>query len=245
MSLCRAILLIILSFLLLGCFGGKEEPPPVAAAPPPAPAPIPPTRVVLLVEAQGDVNPTIHGSGAPVVMRIYELKGLSGFNGVDFFTLYDKDQASLGGDLAAKRELLLRPGEKQTIVLEPTEGTGFFAALAAFRNLNSARWRVSAQIPPHQTSVFELKLGGTQMTLTGAASPQSPAAAQAKPAPGAPSAPKVPSLSVPEVPKVSAPSLPSVSVPEVPSVSVPSVSVPSVPSVSVPSIPTVTVPTAP
>jgi len=235
MSLCRATLLLFLASLLLGCFGGKDEPPPaaVAAAPPPAPAPIPPTRIELRIEAMGDVNPNAHGAGAPVVLRIYELKGLSGFNGVDFFALYDKDQASLGGDLAGKRELLLRPGEKQTLLIEPADGTGFFGALAAFRKLDSARWRVSAPITPHQTGIYELKLGGTQMTLTGVPVPPSPATAQAKPppAPGAPAAP------APAAPSATVPSLPTApSVPSVPSVSAPTV--PSMPSVpSVPSVP--------
>lgn len=248
MNVCRATFLFFLTTLLLGCFGGKDQPPPPPQAVAPvvvAPPPIPHTRVELRVEASGDVNPNAHGSGAPVVLRIYELKGLSSFNGADFFALYDKDQASLGGDLARKRELLLRPGEKQTLILEPEEGTAYFAALAAFRNLNSSRWRVSAPILPHQTNIYELKLGGTQMSVAAVAVPTSQAAGPMKAplAPAAPIPPAAPSVSVPSV------SVPSVSVPTVPSVSIPSATVPSVtapavtvPSVSVPTAPTVTVP---
>jgi len=262
MSLCRALFVVLLACLLLGCFGGKEEPPPAAAAaPPPPPPPPPPTKLELRVEAMGDVNPSSQGTGAPVVLRIYELKGLSGFNGVDFFALYDKDQASLGGDMVGKRELLIRPGEKQTLLIDPAEGTGYFGALAAFRKLDAARWRVSAPIPAHQTSIYELKLSGTQLTLTAVPVPPAQTKPAAPPAPGAPAAPPVsaPSVSAPSVPSVSAPSVPSVSAPSVPSVSTPSVpsvsapSVPNVPSVSVPSlpsvpsvsVPSVTVPTVP
>ena len=262
MSVYRAVLLLFLAASLLGCFGGKEEPPPVAAvaAPPPPPPKPAPTRVELRVEALGDVNPSVHGTGAPVVVRIYELKGLAGFNGADFFALYDKDQASLGGDLAGKREVLLRPGEKQTLLLEPADGTGFFAALAAFRNLDSARWRVSAPIPAHLNSVFELKLGGTQMTLTALPAQQGPtAAAQAKPAPApgeaksppaalpsAPSAemPKVPPVSLPEIPSVTLPEVPSVTLPEIPSVSVPTAPAATMPSITIPPI-TLPLPSAP
>jgi type VI secretion system protein VasD len=253
MNLCRATFLFFLTALLLGCFGGKDQPPPPPPAAPlaVAPPPIPRTRVELRVEAAADVNPNAHGSGAPVVLRIYELKGLSSFNGADFFALYDKDQASLGGDLARKRELLLRPGEKQTLILEPEEGTAYFAALAAFRNLNSSRWRVSAPILPHQTNIYELKLGGTQMSVAAVAVPTSQAVGSIKTplAPAAPIPPAAPSVSVPSVsvPSVSVPNVPAVTAPSVPSVSIPSATVPSVtfPSVSVTTAPVVTVPTIP
>ena len=154
---------------LVGCMAAKEEPPP---------PPLPPTKVELHVEAAQDVNANAQGKGSPVLLRIYELKGVTGFNAADYFALYDKDQTALGADLGRKQEIMLRPGEKQTLLLQPEPGVGFFAAYAGFRNLDSARWRVSAPIPPHATSVFELKLAGSQLTLTTpppAQAPQAPA----------------------------------------------------------------------
>lgn len=220
MNLCRITLMVLLAIGLAGCFDAKKEEAPPAPAPAPAPAlapapapapaapeapaPKPMTKVELRLDVAGDANPNVEGRGAPVMLRIYELKGLAGFNGADFFALYDKDQASLGPELVRKRELLVRPGEKQSLVLEPEEGTGFFAAMAAFRKLDSARWRVSAPIPPHQTSVFDLRLSGTQLTLTAVpAAPPTPAAPPAKPAaPAVPAAPATPA--VPTAPSVPA-----------------------------------------
>ncbi len=157
MSLRRTGLTVLLAILLTGCFGAKEEEPP---------PPLPPTKIELHIEAAKDVNPNVEGKGSPVLLRIYELKGLTGFNAADYFALNEKDQAALGADLARKQELMLRPGEKKTLLLQPEDAAGFFAAYAGFRSLGSARWRVSAPIPPHATSVFELKLGGSQMVLT-------------------------------------------------------------------------------
>jgi type VI secretion system protein VasD len=161
----------LIAATLTGCFGAKEEP-----APPP-----PPTKIELRIEAAGDVNPNAQGKGSPVLLRIYELKGLAAFNAADYFALSEKDQTALGADLARKQELMLRPGEKKTLLLQPEDAAGYFAAYAGFRSLNAARWRVSAPIPAHATSIFELKLTGTQMALSTPPAPQ-PEDADSKPA---------------------------------------------------------------
>jgi len=159
--------MLFLACSLSGCFGAKDEPAPVQAL-------LPPTKVELHIEAASDANPNVEGRGSPVLMRIYELKGLAAFNAADYFALNEKDQAALGADLVRKQEFMLRPGEKKSLLLQPEDASGFFAAFAGFRNLGSARWRVSAPIPSHATSIFELKLKGAQMDLTApAAQPQS------------------------------------------------------------------------
>ena len=40
-----------------------------------------------------------------------ELKSLAAFNSADFFSIYDKESETLGGDLNGKEELRLKPGE--------------------------------------------------------------------------------------------------------------------------------------
>ena len=151
----------VLAISLTGCFGAKDEPPP----------PLPPTKIELRVEAAQDVNPNKEGKASPVLLRIYELKGLSSFNAADYFAINQQDQTALGADLARKQEVMLRPGEKKTYFIEPEAGTGFLGAYAGFRNLGSARWRVSAPITPHVSNVFELKLTGSQMLLTDSTPP--------------------------------------------------------------------------
>jgi len=157
MILRKTGLSMIVATTLSGCFGAKEEPPP---------APLPPTKIELHIEAASDINPNPQGKSSPVLLRIYDLKGLAGFNAADYFALSDKEQPTLGADLSRKQEMMLRPGEKKTLMLQPEESAGFFAAFAGFRNLEAARWRVSIPIPPHATSIFELKLTGKQMLLT-------------------------------------------------------------------------------
>jgi len=159
MGLSRIGPMLFVACSLSGCFGAKDEPPPV-------PPPLPPTKVELHIQAASDANPNLEGRGSPVLLRIYELKGLAAFNAADYFALNEKDQAALGADLARKQEFMLRPGEKKNLLLQPEDSAGFFAAFAGFRSLGSARWRVSAPIPLHATSVLVLKLTGSKMELS-------------------------------------------------------------------------------
>jgi len=148
---------------LAGLLGGcaAETPPPVGGE-----ALLAPTQVELRIGATAGVNPGSRGEGAPVVVRIYELKGVSAFNSADFFALYDRDQSVLGPELVAKREVLLRPAETQSLMLTPAPDVLYVAAFAAFRNLESARWRMSVPIQAHARNVLDLKLGGSQLALT-------------------------------------------------------------------------------
>jgi type VI secretion system protein VasD len=138
-----------------GLFGSKEEPPP----------PPQPTRVALKIEAAPDINPDSNGQGAPLQLRIYELRGLSGFDSADFFDIYDKEQAALGADLATKRELVLRPGEIKMLMLEPGADSKFVGAFAAYRQLDDAKWRASIPVVEHRTTVVDIKISGTRMTM--------------------------------------------------------------------------------
>jgi type VI secretion system protein VasD len=153
----RVVSMLVVCAALQGCglFGGKEEPPP----------PPPPTRVALKIEAAADINPDASGQGAPLQLRIYELRGTSAFDGADFFAIYDHDQASLGADLASKKELVLKPGEGRMLMLEPAAGSQYVAAFAAYRQLDDARWRASIPIIEHRTTVVDIKISGTRMTM--------------------------------------------------------------------------------
>jgi type VI secretion system protein VasD len=161
----RHVVLLAMTIPLAACglFGASEPVmPPVAA----------PTRVALTIEAAPDINPDNEGRGAPVQLRIYELRGSAAFESSDFFAIYDKDQATLGADLASRKDLLLRPGDRKILMLEPGAGSQFVGIFAAYRQLENARWRVSTPIIPARTKLVEVRIRGTQLSLeTPAAAP--------------------------------------------------------------------------
>lgn len=98
-------------------------------------------KVVLI--AGKDINPDEKHSPSPLYIRLYELTSEHAFNKADFLELYEKDDALLGKDLIAKRELnRLVPGESQeeSFVLDPK--TRYVALFAEFFEYKNAKYKV-------------------------------------------------------------------------------------------------------
>lgn len=150
----RVLLLVWLISILPGCAGE----PPVE----PLPAP---TIVNLEIESAADINPDANGNASPVMLRVYELRESSSFNAADFFALFDKEQSALAGDLVRKQELLLKPGDRKQLTLQPGSEVRSLGFFAAFRQLDTAHWRSGAELAPHQTQTLTIKLNSNQLTL--------------------------------------------------------------------------------
>ncbi|SPB18850.1 membrane protein [Caballeronia novacaledonica] len=155
--LCAAL---ICAFALVAC---KSPPPPPA-----------PTIVRISVNALAGVNPDHAGRPSPVVVRVYELKTTAAFDAADFFTLYGKDQATLGGDLNAKNEYMLRPGDSRSVEQTVQPGTKFVAVVAAYRDIERSRWRASAPVPANQTTLLTVRIDAADVSI--AAQPAPPPA---------------------------------------------------------------------
>lgn len=154
----RSGFLLILAFALLQGCGSEPLPPPVAE-------PAPPTLVNLKIISAADVNADASGAGAPVMLRIYQLREASGFNSADFFSLFDKDQATLSADMARKQELLIKPNDQQTLSLQLEPDIKALGVFAAFRQLDTAQWRATLPVTTHQTHAVEIKLQANQVLV--------------------------------------------------------------------------------
>lgn len=144
--------------LLTACSSPPPPPPPVAE-------PEPPTRVNLTIVSAADLNADTSGAGAPLLLRIYQLREASSFNAADFFSLFDTDQATLSADMARRQELLIKPNDQQslTLELEPDIKTlGFFAA---FRHLDNAQWRATLPVAAHKTGAALIKLQASEVLV--------------------------------------------------------------------------------
>jgi type VI secretion system protein VasD len=96
------------------------------------------TDLKLVLIGGKDINPDEKHSPSPLFIRFYELSSDQAFNRADFLELYEKDDALLGKDLIAKRELnRLVPEEIQEehFVLDPnTRYVGLFAEFFEYKN---------------------------------------------------------------------------------------------------------------
>jgi type VI secretion system protein VasD len=136
------------------------------SSPPKPPPPKPPLLLAINIVAGAQLNPDARMRPSPVVVRVYELKSAAQFNSADFLSLYDKDQSVLGGDVVTREEFVLRPGEKKAInKLLPAE-TKFIGVVAAFRELDSARWRGVVPIAPNKDNTMTISLDSVSIQAT-------------------------------------------------------------------------------
>lgn len=137
----RALLLAGAGTLAVGC--GSPAPAPV---PVPVPVPTEPITLAVTLVAREDVNPDVRGRPSPIAVRVLELRTTSGFEVADFFSLYERDQATLSTELMAKEQFVLQPGATQGYTRKATAETRFLGVLAAYRDLERSVWRVTAPI---------------------------------------------------------------------------------------------------
>jgi type VI secretion system protein VasD len=121
-----------------------KAPPPKAPEAPLTIAAAPEAKVKapLTIAVSADVNPDSSGRPSPVVVRVYQLRTDAAFNGADFFTLFNDDQKVLGPELISRDEFTLGPSDQKMLDVSVSDETRFLGAIAAFRDIRNAQWRV-------------------------------------------------------------------------------------------------------
>jgi type VI secretion system protein VasD len=144
-------LLLSTGLVALGC-----------STPPPPPKP----KVLTVdVQAAANVNPDARGRPSPVVVRVYELKSAAPFETADFVSLYEKDQTLLGAEVVVRDEFVLSPGESKSIRRDAGDSK-FLAVMAAFRDLERARWRAVSPLTVGKDNAFTVRLESSMLQLT-------------------------------------------------------------------------------
>lgn len=112
------------------------------------------------VAASAQVNPDARKRPSPVVVRVFELKAPTLFEQADFVSLFEKDQAVLGAELVSREEFVLRPGESKPIGKPLSPDTKFIGVMAAFRELERARWRAVVPVAAGKKNEMTIDLDG-------------------------------------------------------------------------------------
>lgn len=134
------------------------------ATPPPPPPPVI-SEIQLTVVAGPDVNPDARKRASPVLVRIYALKSAAPFEAADFFSLFEKDTATLGAELVQREEFLLRPGEEKALALKFGPEVKSIGVMVAYRDLERARWRDVHAIAIGKPAELKVRLSGSQIGL--------------------------------------------------------------------------------
>jgi len=109
-----------------------------------------PAQLAATLQASERVNPSTSQRPSPLLVRVYELKTAAAFNSADFMSLYQRDKAELGADLLGKEEFMLAPGETKKFAKTLAPDTRFLGVVAAFRDVEHARWRSIVAVQPGQ-----------------------------------------------------------------------------------------------
>lgn len=124
-----------------------------------------PTYLDAKIEASSKVNPDDSGRASPIVLRIYELKAADTFQNTDFFSLYDKESATLGQDMNGREEIEVQPGGSKTVNRKVQPDTQYIGVMAAFRDIDQAHWRATYKLSPHKTNSVTIKLGRNSVSI--------------------------------------------------------------------------------
>lgn len=116
-----------------------------------------PAQVAGTIQASQTVNPSTSKRPSPLLLRVYELKTAAVFNSADFMTLYQRDKAELGADMLGKEEFVLVPGESKTFNKTLAMDTRFLGVVAAYRDVEHAKWRSVVPVQPGQMHTLVIR----------------------------------------------------------------------------------------
>ena len=123
------------------------------------------TPVDVTLTAAANANPDAQGRASPLTVRLYVLKSPGAFNGADFFSLHDKDTATLGAEMLQREDMLLRPGESKKLSLTLAPEAKAIGVLAAYRDLEHARWRALQPLDVGKPMDLTVRLEARQIRL--------------------------------------------------------------------------------
>lgn len=100
-----------------------------------------PHSIHLNLKAGPRVNLDPQHRSLPVLVRIYQLNNPKTFRTATFASLWKQDARTLGSSLIAHEELLLLPGQSQSLIMSHQPNATHIAAIALFRDPAHAVWQ--------------------------------------------------------------------------------------------------------
>jgi type VI secretion system protein VasD len=114
-----------------------------------------PTPLQISISADKAVNPGEAGEASPIVVRVYELKGIKAFSNASFFD-FDDEAKTLGPDLIASREYELVPGQSKDYKVTASSEAAYLGVVASFRDITTAKWRDSIELRKEKKNRFQI-----------------------------------------------------------------------------------------
>ena len=149
----RSVIALALSALLASC-----------APPPPAEQPDPTVAQVNVVAAE-DANPDPTGRASPTVVHVYALQPGAPFNIGDYEALTGGELGELGELMTRIARFVILPGRESKKVFELPDGTAAVGITAAYRDVDTSKWRVEKAVTPNAVTILNARIGANEVVL--------------------------------------------------------------------------------
>ncbi|AOB30019.1 hypothetical protein AKI39_03935 [Bordetella sp. H567] len=116
-----------------------------------------PVPYAIVLSADPQVNPDTNQRPSPIQVTVYELKSPGTFQSRDYFSLQADPQAALGKDLLNSDQVIVKPGETQTVERPGNPEARVVGIVAGYRDLEHSQWRLVIPLPEAQnTNIYKV-----------------------------------------------------------------------------------------
>jgi type VI secretion system protein VasD len=116
-----------------------------------------PIPYAIVLTADPQVNPDANSRPSPIQVTVYELKSPGTFQSRDYFSLQGDPQAALGKDLLNTDQVILQPGQTETLERQGNGEARVVGIVAGYRDLENSRWRLVIPLPEAQnTNIYKV-----------------------------------------------------------------------------------------
>lgn len=107
-----------------------------------------PQNIQMVLRGAERLNPNDEGRSLPVVVRVYQLKGITRFEGAEFEAVWHRDREVLADDLLKVEEFYLYPAQRLPRSFRREAAATHVVAMAIFRHPTGQSWRQIFELPP-------------------------------------------------------------------------------------------------
>lgn len=119
-----------------------------------------------VITATTEINPDATERPSPVQIKVMQLAQRTTFDNLTFDQLFYEGPLLLNNSLISESSLVLQPGEQVEHTISLQESVTHIAVIAAYRNIDQARWKHVYPIDPYSHATTHIKLDAKGIAAT-------------------------------------------------------------------------------
>lgn len=119
-----------------------------------------------VISATRQINPDASARPSPVQIKVMQLAQRTTFDNLTFDQLFFDGALLLNNSLISESSLVLQPGQQITHTVSLQENVTHIAIIAAYRNIDQARWKHVYPVDPYSHATAHIKLDADGISAT-------------------------------------------------------------------------------